>query len=115
MVWRREALGFTYDQIAANLCVDRSTAQRTVQLFLNTGSVCKRLYPKEKAFWKLIQLTQLAQLFILGLVVDNPAIYLDEIQRQLKTMLILEVSLSTICRFLHDSGFTWKKLQKVAL
>ena len=41
--------------------------------------------------------------------------YLDEIQRQLKTMLMLEVSLSTICRFLHDNGFTWKKLQKVAL
>ena len=112
MVWQREALGFTYDQIAANLGVDKSTVQRTVQLFLNTGSVCKRPYPKEKAFRKL---TQPAQLFILRLVVDNPGMYLDEIQRQLKTMLMLEVSLSTICRFLHDNGFTRKKLQKVAL
>ena len=41
--------------------------------------------------------------------------YLDEIQRQLETMLMLEVSLSTICRFLRDNGFTQKKLQKVAL
>ena len=111
-MWQREVLGFTYDQIAANLGVDKSTVQRTVQLFLNNGSVCKHPYPKEKAFRKL---TQPAQLFILRLVVDNPAMYLDEIQRQLETMLMLEVSLSTIYRFLHDNGFTRKKLQKVAL
>ena len=43
------------------------------------------------------------------------AMYLDEIQRQLETMLMLEVSLSTICRCLHDNGFTRKKLQKEAL
>ena len=90
MVWQREALGFTYSQIATNLGVDKSTAHRTVQLFLNTGSVCKRPYSNEKAFRKLIQP---AQLFILRLVVDNPAMYLDEVQRQLKTMLIMEVSL----------------------
>ena len=69
MVWHREILGFTYDQIAANLGVDKSTVQRTVQLFLSNGSVCKRPYPKEKTFRKL---TQPAELFILRLVVDNP-------------------------------------------
>ena len=74
-MWQREALGFTYDQIAANLGVDKSTAQRTVQLFLNTDSVCKCLHPKKKAFWKLIQPVQL---FILRLVVNNPVMYLDK-------------------------------------
>ena len=103
-MWQREAFGLTYDQIAANLGVDKSTVQRTVQLFLNTGSVCKRPYPKEKAFRKL---TQPAQLFILRLVIDNPAMYLDEIQRHLETMLML---VSTICRFLHENGFTRKKV-----
>ena len=112
MVWQREALGCTYDQIASNLGVDKSTVQRTVQLFLASGSVSKRPYPKEKAFRKL---TQPAQLFVLNLVVDNPAMYLDEVQKRLQTTLMLEVSLSTICRFLRDSGFTRKKLQKVAL
>lgn len=111
-MWQREALGCKYDQIAANLGVDKSTVQRTVQLFLQSGSVSKRPYPKEKAFRKL---TVPAQLFILNLVVDNPGMYLDEIQKQLETTLMLEVSLSTICRFLRDSGFTRKKLQKVAL
>ena len=112
MVWQREALGCTYDQIAANLGVDKSTVQRTVQLLFQSGSVSKRPYPKEKAFKKL---TVPAQLFILNLVVDNPGMYLDEVQKQLETTLMLEVSLSTICRFLCDSGFTRKKLQKVAL
>ena len=111
-MWQREALGQTYDQIASNLAVDKSTVQRTVQLFLNSGSVCKRPYPKERAFRKL---TLPAQLFVLHLVVDNPAMYLDEIQKQLETVLMLEVSVSTICRFLHGNGFTRKKLQKVAL
>ena len=37
MVWQREALAC---QIASNLGVDISTVQRTVQLFLNSGSVC---------------------------------------------------------------------------
>ena len=112
MVWQREALGHTYDQIASNLGVDKSTVQRTVQLFLNSGNVCKRPYPKERAFRKL---TLPAQLFVLNLVVGNPAMYLDEVQKQLKTVLMLEVSVSTICRFLHGNGFTRKKLQRVAL
>ena len=94
MVWQRKALGC---QIASNLGIDKSTVQRTVQLFLNSGSVCKRPYPKEKSFRKL---TLPAQLFILNLAVDNPAMYLDEIQRQLEVTLMLEVSISTICRFL---------------
>ena len=49
MAWQREALGFTCNQIATNLGVDKSMAHRTVQLFLNTSSVCKRPYPNEKA------------------------------------------------------------------
>ena len=77
MVWQKRCTRIYYDQIATNLGVDKFTVQRAVQLFLNTGSVCKYLYPKEKAFWRL---TQPAQLFILSLVVDNPAMYMDEIQ-----------------------------------
>ena len=106
MVWQREALGHTYDQIASNLTVDISTVQRTVQLFLNSGSVCKRPYHKERAFRKL---TLPAEHFVLHLVVDNPAIYLDEVS---KPVLMLEVSVSTICRFLHGNGFTQRSCKK---
>ena len=47
MVYQREALGYTYQRIAANLNVDTSTVWRTVQLFLNTGGVSKKKYNKD--------------------------------------------------------------------
>ena len=107
MVWQREALGHTYKQISKNLGVDGSTVQRTVVLFNATGSVHERAYPKERVFRKL---TPIAQLFILNLVLEKPGIYLHELQRELEVSLLLDISLSTLCTFLHKSGFTHKKL-----
>lgn len=112
MVWQRKALGYTYEQITVNLGVDGSTVQRTVTLFKTTGSVQKRAYPKEKASRKL---TPIAQLFILNLVLEKPGIYLHEIQRELQVSLLLDVSLATLCTFLHKSGFSHKKMCTVAL
>ena len=111
MVWQCEALGYTHARVAENLGVDRSTVTRTLQLFHTTGSVSKKLYPKEKAFRKL---TTPAQLLILNLVVEKPGIYLQEIQEELQNVLLLAVDVSTICRFLHNSGFTHQKLCLVA-
>ena len=89
MVWQREALGHTYEQISKNLGVDSSTVQRTVALLNATGSVQKHAYPKERAFRKL---TPIAQLFILNLVLEKPGIYLHEIQRELEASLLLDIS-----------------------
>ena len=71
MVWQRQALGYTYQKVAENLGVDKSTVYRTLQLFESSGSVEKRKYPKENAFRKL---TTPAQLLILYLVVEKPGI-----------------------------------------
>ena len=103
MVWQRQALGYTYQKVAENLGVDKSTVYRTLQLFESSGSVEKRKYPKENAFWKL---TTPAQLLILNLVVEKPGIYLHEVQRSLHDMLMIDVDLSTICRFLKNNGLT---------
>ena len=100
MIWQGEGLGYTYGEISVNLGVDASTVQRTVTLFKNTGSVHKRPYPKDKAARKL---TPIAQLFVLNLVVKKPGIYLYEIQKELQVSLLLEVSLSTLCKFLHTN------------
>ena len=99
-------------QVAKNVGVDRSTVSRTIQLFCVTGSVSKRTYPKEQAFRKL---TTPVQLLILHLVMQKPGIYLREIQNELSTTLLLQVDVGTICRFLHNSGFTRQKLKIVAL
>jgi len=100
MVWQCEALGYTHASVAENLGVDRSTIYWTLQLFHTTGSICKKLYPKEKAFRKL---TTPAQLLILNLVVMKPGIYLQEIQDELQNVLLLTVDISTICRFLLNN------------
>ena len=112
MVWQREALGNSYEEVARSLCVDKATVWRTVALFHSTGKVSKKPYPKEKAHKKL---TTPAQFLVLHLVCQSPGIYLSEIQTQLQQTLLMDVSISTICRFLQNSGFTRQKLQITAL
>ena len=112
MVCQTEALGHNYSEVARNLCVDQSTVCRTVSLFHETGRVTKRSYPKEKAHRKL---TTPAELLILHLVCQTPGILLNEIQTSLLQILLVDVSISTICRFLYKSGFTRQKLKITAL
>ena len=114
MVWQSEALNYSMEKIAGNLCVDsyRSTVSRTLNLFRCTGSVTKKNYPTDKAFRKL---AYPAQILILNLVVSRPGIYLIEIQMELLNILMIEVDISTICRFLHTSGFSHQKMTQVAL
>ena len=112
MVWQRDGLGCTYDGIARNLCVDKSTVKRIVDRFRLSGNVSKKPYPAQRCARKLILP---AQLLILQLVMDHPAHYLDEIQKELKDILLIDVDISTICRFLQKCGFTRQKLRNVAL
>ena len=112
MVWQRDGLGYTYSTIAGNLGVDKSTVARTLELFHSSGFVSKRPYPKGRAFQKI---TTPVQLLILHLAVQRPGIYLYEIQKELEDFLLLDIGLSSICRFLHKSGFTRQRLRTVAL
>ena len=112
MVWQKEVLGYTYSGIAANLNVDKATVIRTLQLFNNTGQVSKKAYCTSETSRIL---TPAAQYFVLNLVVSKPGLYLWEIQNELKDLLMLDVSLSTICKFLHKSSFTRQRLRLVAL
>ena len=77
MVWQREALGYTYSGIAANLNVDKATVIRTLQLFNNTGQESKKAYCTSETSRVL---TPAAQYFVLNLVVSKPGLYLWEIQ-----------------------------------
>ena len=111
-MWQKEALGLSTGQVAKNLGVDKSTVSRVCLRFFTTGSLSKKPYPKDKAYRKL---TTPAQLLILHLVLERPGVYLSELQRELSSVLLLDVDVSTICRFLHASGFTRQKLRYIAL
>ena len=54
------------------------------------------------------------KLFILNTVLQRPGIYLREIQKELEDVLMIEISISTICKFLCKSGFTRQRLCIVA-
>ena len=76
MVWQREVLGYTYQEVATNLCVDVATVWRMVKLFEQTGGVSKSIYPRERSFRKM---TPAVELTVLHIAVDQPGIYLREI------------------------------------
>ena len=68
--------GLTYKQIAVNLNVDPSTVWRTVWKFKEDGTVEARKHEGEET------LTVYDELLIIQSVLENPSIYLHELQRQ---------------------------------
>ena len=81
------------------------------QYFMHQEMLAKK-HPKDRAISKL---TSPVQLFIMQLVMLNPGIYLHEIKSQLQDTLLVDVNISTICRFLHDAGFSRQRLQLCAM
>ena len=112
IVWQSQGLGIPCKDIATNLNIDISTVKRVVCLFSNTGDVCKRPYPSERAYRKI---NETVQHFILYLVLGRPGIYLREIVSELSAVLDLDVTESAVCKFLKKVGFTHHKLATFAL
>ena len=63
----------------------------------------------------LRRLTKDEDLFVVGLVLENPCLYLREICKQVEEISGLSVSGPTICCLLRRYGLTRKRIQKVAL
>ena len=103
-------MDFELLHIASNLNVSVSTVCRTIALFLRTGSVL----PQKRSCRKNFRFTEEQELYIIGLIFEYPAMYLDEIVREIANFLEVEVSLSTVCRLLKRYGITRKKIRQVA-
>lgn len=112
MVWQSVGLGLGLKLIANNLGVDPSTVSRVVSLFKATGSVQKRPYPKNAR--PNIKLSTTVQLTILNTVLQRPGIYLHELNREVLILTGVDVSVSSLCSFLHSANFTHQKMQIVA-
>ncbi len=52
---------------------------------------------------------------LIGLICENPAIYLREVCGKIYEVTGVRVSTSTVCKVIHRNGITRKKLTKVAL
>ena len=55
------------------------------------------------------------EMFIIGLILETPFLYLKEICAKVMEYSGVEVSKSTVCKLLHNRGFTRKKMRQVAL
>lgn len=112
IVWQREALGLTLDQVAGNLGVDPSTVSRIARNFEVSGSVQKKTYPKNARPNK--KLTKPVQLVIFHTLVKKPQMYLQELQQEICIQTGVYISVSSLCTFLKTNNFTRQKLRLVA-
>ena len=55
------------------------------------------------------------ELLLIGLLLDNPGLYLGEVCQKVVDLTATQISSSTVCRILQRHGFTRKKNQQVAL
>ncbi len=51
----------------------------------------------------------------IGILLNDPSLYLVEICKLIKSMLGIMVSSSTVCRIIQRNGLTRKRIQQVAL
>lgn len=106
-------MGLTYRQIAFRLQIAVGTAHRIFARFRDTGS----LSPQErhgKRRPSRRKLDDLHEVYILGIIADNPGLYLLEITSKIKEATNVVVDGSTVCRLLRRNGFTRKKIVQTA-
>lgn len=112
IVWQRLSLELTFKQIAMRLNIAISTAKSVYSLFEITGDVEPKLSGPRR---ELRKLDDHMELFILGLILDDPSLYLSEICDKVVELSGIRVSQATICRLLQRYGLTRKKVRQVAL
>ena len=111
MVWQRVAMELPFKTIACNLSVSVGTVHNICKRFEQTGCVDSR--KPDRVNTRV--LSQHDELMIIGLLMDNPSLYLGEICCKIECITGIRVTPSTICRIIHRHGLTRKKIQQVAL
>ncbi len=107
IIWQKIGMGHTYRTIVLN--VSLGTVCNIWRRFDETGTVKPKPYQQHER-----TLSSLDEIFIIGIVLENPSVYLREIALAVEEVLMKEVSPSTICRIIHRHGLTRKKLHQVA-
>ena len=99
-----------YEAIARNLNISLGTAYNIFKLFESTGEVDPNKKPRRDH-----KLDDHHALYIVGLVLNFPALQLSEFVDKVAEVSGTVVSTSTMCRLLASHGLTRKKIQHVAL
>ena len=113
VVWQKVGMGLTYRQVASRLQIGLGTSHRIFERFRDTGSLSpQQRHGKRRPNSR--KLDDLHELYILGIIADNPGLYLHEVTCRIKEATNVVVDGSTVCRLLRRNGFTRKKIVQTA-
>ena len=113
-MWQRIAMDLSFQQISRRLNIDPSTAFRIYNLFKITGDVQPKLKKGVRRKEARI-MDESLELFVIGLIIEKPGLYLSEICESVFQSSGVSISESTICKMFKRYGFTRKKMKSVAL
>jgi transposase len=101
-----------FHEIANRLSIATSTAHRIYQQFECTANVEPI---RRKARPELRALDEHNELLVIGIIMENPTLYLEEVSKHILSIANISVAPSTICRLLRRYGITRKRVRQVAL
>jgi len=101
----------SFRQVSRNLNISIGTAYNIFRLFECSGSVSPT--KPDRAATRVLSGHE--ELLIVGLLLENPGLYLNEICQKVFDVSNIMVSATTVCRIIHRHGFTRKKIQQIAL
>ena len=106
VVWQHIGMGLTFRKIAENLNIACSTAQATYKLFEQTGGVDPRGQPSRT---DVRILNDADEIYIVGLVLENHSMYLQEICQEVYHVTGRQVSSPTMCRLRTCKTWIYQK------
>ena len=98
------------EEVGKMLFISERSVRRYVDHFHSTGNVD----PAKQQHGPQCLLSEFEQTIVLQVMIDNPSVYLIELQNKLFDTTGTWVHESTICRTIHRLSFTRKKLQHIA-
>ena len=111
MVWLHTAHSLKVSDIAEQLCLSERSVRRYIDLFQRTGDVkpCSQQHGSPKL------LGEFEQVLLLRLIINNPGIYLHEIQQEWIARFGVSISVATFCKTLKYMGCARQVMRRVAL
>lgn len=101
--------GLRLSSYSQNLSLSLGTVHNVWKRFEETGEVAPT---KQRARYNSRVLSQQYELLLVGLIMEDPTLYLSETCSKVFDVTGIQVSVSTMCKILHRHGFTRKKIHQ---
>ena len=109
VIFKRLILGLGWIQVDCDLCgASKHFQQDMIKLFLTTGDVKPKRYPKERRGTKM---TAARDMQLLGAVLDDPTATLDDHSAKIHLTTGISISASSLCRAMRRVGLSHKRVR----